>query len=250
MKELASFSSSLPLLAGMAAFFVFVLITVPSCGLAQVSAPMSNPVYSDPDPADSGIQNYHRYRIHDVEDASSLTRVKWAARWIGSPISFGAEVLPLYAYELCPDPAEDESCDEPKVVCTSDINTPRRLNFISSLLLGERTWNPAEYELEYAGLVRQDPSGSDGALTGLLLDLPGRTASADLTLGHVCDEIGNLIASEEGGANGTVDYGNWLLVTKNPIPYSDSDRRLWTNLSEDVISASQPSETAQSSAGE
>ena len=256
MKELtSSFFSPLPLLTGMVILSVCVLVTVPVCALAQTNVTPPAPVNSDSSSVASRIQDYavDTYRVHDIEDTSSLTKGEWAFQWIYSPMTFREEVLPLYAYELCPQPSGEGDCEQPTVVCTSDVDTPRELDFFSALLLGRGTWAPSEYELGYAGLVRKnpDPSESDTALTGLFLGPSDRPASDEsLTLGSVCGVIGNVIALERHGDNGTIDYRNWLLVTKNPIPDFDPYGRLWTNLSEDVINTSQPQEAAQSSAGE
>ena len=170
------------------------------------------------------------YRVHDLDDTSLLTRATWAAQWVYAPMSFKA-VLPLHAYEY-------------DSICTQYVDDIQELDDFRSLMLGQETWNPAEYELGHAGLVLEDgtSTGPDRTLTGLLLEPSGGTSSLEsTTLGGVCGEVQAIMSrylspnnSRQENDNQAINAQDWFLVTENPIPDVEPVHRLWTHLDRDI----------------
>lgn len=175
------------------------------------------------------------YRVHDLEDTGWLTRANWAVRWVYAPMSL-RELLPLYAYELCTAGSQGQNSDG---ACISEdyVESSRELNSFTALVLGARTWEPAEYEVGHAGLVLEPSDSSDNDESDREL-IVYNESTGNPTLGEAWDWASDYTSE----AN---QESRWLFVTENPIPDIEPERRFWTHTNRDIINTNQAPPSVQ-----
>jgi len=157
-----------------------------------------------------------KYRFHDIENESKTTRIRWALIKFFLSL-YSSDVRYLYGYEK-----ED--------ICDSYIDSPIEFDIITAFTVGQKEWNPADFELGYTGFVQEIVQEKQERSVGWFLN--SGPSDKNWTLKDVCNELKSntsVVIDDQ-----SFESVKWL-VTERPLPNTTWDHIFRTNLNEDKI---------------